>query len=644
MPKVLPSVMFLSWCAWAVAAQPPAGKPEMEVLPLGAVRPDGWLREQLELQAKGLTGHAEELYEDIGRSDWLTGAKTGGQFAWERGPYYAKGLVALAFVLGDKTLVEKARRWVDAILASQRENGDFGPRDRNWWANMIALWMLRDWSEATGDGRVVPFLEKYFSFQREAFKASPLVSDSKWAVARAGDELEVVLWLFRRTGKGEWLDFAKVISSQSADWAGFYRRGGHPGGRSEGTRSHIVNFMQGLKTPALQYLIDGDEAKRGAYDAAFAPNGWVMRQCGRPDRMINGSEPMSDLSASQGTELCAIAERILSCQSVIAATGNLNAADDLEVVAYNSLAGTLSDDGKGMRYYCVLNLPACQKGAMLYANNGDGSSVCPGPDAGFGCCRSNFHFAWPKFVQSMWMRKGAGIAAVAYGSCRLETVIGSRKVVIEERTDYPFEGKVSLKIVEGTGRFPIHVRMPGWCGLPDAGRFRTYEREWKPGDCVTLDFLLAVRTSTWEGNAIAVHRGALLYALRPENEECPIGERRSAGGVAFPTRELKPVSPWGYALVVGPNGVLGQSVVDGSGTASRMRVHAVRTDYGGWGHMRDVVTSRAVDPPYGPIPDEGGRVETIELVPFCLTQTRIAIFPTVVKKGKRAASANGGCL
>ena len=58
----------------------------MDVLPLGSVRPEGFLRDRLVRQAEGLTGHAEELYDDIGKSDWLTGGKSGGMYAWERGP------------------------------------------------------------------------------------------------------------------------------------------------------------------------------------------------------------------------------------------------------------------------------------------------------------------------------------------------------------------------------------------------------------------------------------------------------------------------------------------------------------------------------------------------------------------------------
>ena len=59
---------------------------EQSRLPIGAVRPEGWLRVQLEKQRDGITGNAEKLYDDIGQSDWLTGEKRGGQYAWERGP------------------------------------------------------------------------------------------------------------------------------------------------------------------------------------------------------------------------------------------------------------------------------------------------------------------------------------------------------------------------------------------------------------------------------------------------------------------------------------------------------------------------------------------------------------------------------
>ena len=59
-------------------------------LPLGAIRPDGWLRGQLERMRDGLTGHLDEVYAEVVGDDnaWLGGEGD----TWERGPYWIDGL------------------------------------------------------------------------------------------------------------------------------------------------------------------------------------------------------------------------------------------------------------------------------------------------------------------------------------------------------------------------------------------------------------------------------------------------------------------------------------------------------------------------------------------------------------------------
>jgi len=635
----------------------------LSVLPLGAVQPNGWLRTQLELQRDGLTGHAEELYDDIGNSYWLTGRRLGDEFSgtfddrysWERGPYYIKGLVSLAFALDDAKLKARAKRWIDSILDSQRDNGDFGPKNDNWWANMPALCAVRDWGAATGDMRVIPFLRRYFRFQLQRLPEHPLSADSFWAVARSGDNMEVVIWLVRETGETWPLQLAKMLAFQSADWERYYRFGGVSDG-TEGLRQHIVNFMQGLKEPALAWAIGCAGAEQGneTYAAAFDANGWEMRQHGRVDRMLNGTEPLSGRDACQGTELCAIAERILSCQCVLAMTGlsasGLVAADDLESVAYNTLPSTLSDDGKGIRYYNILNLPRCQvKDRFGFENNGEGSAMVPGPDAGYGCCRSNFHFAWPKFVQSMWMRsrgKDCGLVAVAYGPC----VVSNELATIVESGNYPFGDRVTLKFTRTNGAvWPLTLRRPRWCAEKDVivklngevlqrGHLVPIMRKWASGD--ELELLLPAKITVEKGihDSIAVRRGALVYALKIEADVA--AHTTTVERTGYPVREYLPKSAWNYALkcdegnldaVYEPPTDLSGNVFAHGRITSSLKVGAYRTDYAGWGTFRTYghYSGRALEPPPSPLAmtRHDPKLVDVMLIPMGATQIRIVLFP-----------------
>lgn len=626
----------------------------MERLAPGAVRPQGWLAKQMEMQRDGLTGHAEELYDDIGKSDWITRGKRGGQFAWERGPYYAKGLLSLAFALDDAELKARAKKWVDAYIASQRENGDFGPVDRSWWAKMIALWTLRDWCEATGDPRVVPFLERYFAFQRAAFeKGDSLSKDSCWAIARGGDEIDVLVWLCRKTGRQEWADLARRVAEMSADWTSFYHRGG---ASDPGYRVHIVNYMQGLKLPALKWLLGGGEEDRTAVRAALDPSGWAMKKCGRPDRAVNGTEPLTSRSSTEGTELCATAEHILSAQVALEALGDAQLADDLEMAAYNTLPATLGGDGRGLRYYCLLNQPACIDAELKFACNGHGMlSTVAGPYAGYGCCRSNFHFAWPKVAESMWMKRDGGLAAVVYGDCTVKTPLAT----VRETGGYPFSDVVRFEILETSGgEWPLFLRVPGWSdGMrvkvqnkandvevsKAKNGFYRLDGRWKKGDVVEVSFRAKVEVTRWENDSLAVTRGPLLYALRIDAKETqrtaadwPILKRDAAGVVrdvelGMPMRLMEPTAPWNYALVADAAGKPSFTCV-GEGLDRRLRVNAVRTSSGGWGLMRRDASGRAVDPPRSPVLPlelEGDAAE-IELVPIALAQLRISLFPWTV--------------
>ena len=89
-------------------------------LSLGSIQPEDWLYDQLRTQADGLSGQLHDVWADVGDScAWLGGDGDG----WERAPYYLDGLVPLAWGLNDEKLKALAMRYIEWILASQREDG-----------------------------------------------------------------------------------------------------------------------------------------------------------------------------------------------------------------------------------------------------------------------------------------------------------------------------------------------------------------------------------------------------------------------------------------------------------------------------------------------------------------------------------------
>ena len=140
-------------------------------LRLGSIKPEGWLRETLLRQRNGMTSQMDSLYPEVmgPRNGWLGG--DGDQ--WERGPYWIDGLIPMAWILDDDVLKQKAQPWVEWALASQKEDGFFGPdmdypyerglqRDNahDWWPRMVVLKFMQQYWSATGDSRVIDFMRK----------------------------------------------------------------------------------------------------------------------------------------------------------------------------------------------------------------------------------------------------------------------------------------------------------------------------------------------------------------------------------------------------------------------------------------------------------------------------------------------------
>ena len=199
-----------------VSNRPPLLPSPLVKLPIGAIRPRGWLLVQLELMRNGFTGRLPELSRFVGEdSGWFTLKGPG----WEEMPYWLKGYADLGYILKDPEITAAAGKWLDLAFRSQQEDGFFGPpenrKNKDLWPNMLVLTCLQSLCEATGDERVIPFLTRYFRF--EAGLPEKDLLPGSWQKLRGGENLESVYWLYNRTGEAFLLDLARRIYERTAD-------------------------------------------------------------------------------------------------------------------------------------------------------------------------------------------------------------------------------------------------------------------------------------------------------------------------------------------------------------------------------------------------------------------------------------------
>jgi hypothetical protein len=129
-------------------------------------------------------------------------------------PYWFRGFCDLGFVLGDKRIIEESKPYFEAMFASQREDGYFGPRSNlgdgrrgpDLMPNMSMLAALQCYYEYTGDQRAIELMTRYFRWELT-------IPDDRffaggWQVPRGGDNMASTYWLYNRTGDKWLLDLA----------------------------------------------------------------------------------------------------------------------------------------------------------------------------------------------------------------------------------------------------------------------------------------------------------------------------------------------------------------------------------------------------------------------------------------------------
>ncbi|MBC6110860.1 beta-L-arabinofuranosidase domain-containing protein [Pedobacter fastidiosus] len=611
-------------------------------LPLGSIKAKGWLLKQLEMQKDGATGMAEDLYpedDNLGKnSDWLGGKGSG----WERVPYYVKGLIALAYTLDDAGLKNKAQKYIDWTLNNQQANGLFGPpKMKDWWPRMPMMYALQSYYEATSDKRVIPFLTKYFKYELANLDADPL---KEWGKSRAGDNMEIAIWLYNKTGDQFLLSLVEKLKNQAYPWTDIYSENQFFFYGDDFQPKHMVNVAQALKLP----LVYAQANALPIYRTAMAKGiEHIMHDHGQPEGLGSGTEFLAGRSSTQGVETCTVVEWMQSLETAARVLSDANIGDQLEKVAFNALPAQFSHDFKNHTYYTLPNQVQGVWGEHGF-NQDYASGIVSSPYSGYGCCRYNMHMGWPYYVKNSWVATpDGGLAIVSYGPMEVEALVGEhKKIKITEDTNYPFDEQIKLGLtLTSATDFPLSLRIPSWSIKPEiklngtvlkdvkAGEIYKIARTWNNGDQLELNFPMQIKSQQEVNNSVSIERGPMVYALEISSASKIIKEHSVKG---FADYEIKPTSPWNYGLVLN-NGAISKAIkiektvmpenpFDGIKTPIKLKLKAKRIPE--WGMAYNNIS--AFDVPFSPVLSNE-QEEEITLIPYGAESIRLSCFPTIGK-------------
>jgi hypothetical protein len=530
-------------------------------LPIGSIRPAGWLAKQLELEAQGMTGKLPEISKwcQFEGNAWATPNGVG-HSAWEELPYWLKGYADLGYLTKDLSINRATPKWIEAVLASQDAEGWFGPRSLktslegkpDLWPHMVMCNVLQSFQEFSEDPRVVPFLLRYFRWLNQQPASS--FGNGYWPKLRFGDNLETIYWVYNRTGEPWLLPLATRIHENMARWD------------SGVIDWHNVNIAQGFRAPAVYY-----QQSRAKDHLTTAERNYqtVMQAYGQfPGGGFGGDENCRPgyTDPRQGFETCGIVEFMHSFEMLTRISGSAIWAERCEDLAFNSLPAALTPDLKGLHYLTCANQVRLDKNNKAPGIQNSGTMFSYSPYEVYRCCQHNVSHGWPYYAEELWLATpDRGLCTSLYAASEvIAKTGGGESVKITEETDYPFGESIRFSFaLEKPSHFPLYLRLPSWCQQPTVsvnghkvsfksrpGAYLALERTWSMGDQVELSLPMSIRTYQWEKNqnAMSVYYGPLAFSLK-------IGERWSkyGGSESWPEYEVLPTSPWNYGLVLGRN-------------------------------------------------------------------------------------------
>lgn len=491
---------------------------------VGEVKPDGWLHDWATTAAKGMTKTLSDFYWPF-TTGWAD-PSMGGWWPYEQAGYYTDGLVRLGYILGDSTLIHKAEKIMQAVVARQSPDGYIHSNNpayrKNWnteaedygvfWSQAVFGRAALAYYSATGDRSVLEMLQRSFQsipvFQRTQTQY-PLSGDEMTSLRKLVN-IEVMIETARYGGSRELLDrtlaICKNFESAFIDsWVNrqeFYRT----------AICHGVTYNEVAKQLATVYAWNG---RKDYFDASANAFDFLEKNYLLPNGVNSSNEYLRGNGAFEGAETCDISDFVWSNIWLARASGRAHYGDNIERAVFNAFPGVMSPDFKLSMYETAPNrIPGLH---LRYRDDGNSFKEMHWPT----CCTGNLNRILPNYVINMWMHnQRQELMLLTYGPSHLLTRDG--RYDLRMQTEYPFRDSIRIEVNRIPAGEKLLLRVPEWCHEAQCrvnGKlqksavkegFIHIDRKWKSGDVVELIFPMKPEIRTGH-ERFALYKGEETY-------------------------------------------------------------------------------------------------------------------------------------
>lgn len=527
---------------------------KMEEINIKSLKPEGWLYDFLEMQAKGLTGNLEVAGYPYDCCSWdnpNSGNEREGFPRWwpyEQTGYWIDGMERCAQLLDDKNLLAKADKSLNYVLENTDKDGFMGPEFMKTTELVNIRWSLAVFFRAymakysaTKDEKILEKLTKHF-----------LGDDYPYDIERDIQNIEIMLWIYLETGN------EKLLERAEKAYASYNEKAVNDCcvktmKTTKKPYAHGVSYNEFFKLGAILFICTG---KTDYLKPSIKAYEKLDRYFMLADGLHCSDEELHGFDHMHGHETCNISDYTWSLAYLLMATGDAKWADRIERCVFNAGIGSVTEDFKGLQYFSCPNQTVATKFSnhCMYCKGNTAMSYRPMPYTA--CCTGNVNRFFPNYCLHMWMKKGDDLYATLYGA----NTFTYNGVTVKEETDYPFDDSISFTFtMDAPKKLNLYLRIPEWCknakislngkrvNFKNEKGFALISREFSNNDKIVLELPSEITVKDYRGQGNFVEKGPLVYAFGMYgNREIDTEDQNSTSD--FPAYNIYPDKEWNYSI------------------------------------------------------------------------------------------------